>query len=97
MIKSIVVFEHEIAIKWKNDEEQFLPLKNLRLACPCAGCSGETDVFGTTYANKPSSLILDAYKIKTYEHVGLYGVRFFWADGHKDGIYTFEFLKNIKI
>jgi len=96
MIKSIAVFEKEVAIKWKSGEEQFFILKNLRLACPCAGCSGETDVFGTTYANHPKSLILNAYKIKSYEYVGLYGVRFFWGDGHKDGIYTFEFLKNLE-
>ena len=97
MIQSIVVFENEMAIKWKGGEEQFLGLRNLRLACPCAGCSGETDVFGTTYANQPKSLILDAYKINSYEYVGLYGVRFFWGDGHRDGIYTFEFLKNLKL
>jgi len=96
MIKSIVIFETEIAIKWEGGDEQFFKIKNLRLACPCAGCSGETDVFGTIYANKPKSLVLDAYKIKSYQRVGLYGVRFLWGDGHKDGIYTFEFLKNLQ-
>ena len=30
-----------------------------------------------------------------YEEVGLYGLRFFWKDGHHDGIYTFQLLKTL--
>ena len=30
-----------------------------------------------------------------YSNVGYYGLQFFFSDGHKDGIYTFEFLKNL--
>ena len=96
MIKSIVVFENELAIKWSNRQEQFIKLKSLRLACPCAGCSGETDVFGNVYANEKKSLILNAFKIIKYEFVGLYGVRFFWADGHRDGIFVFDLLKSLE-
>ena len=93
MIKSLVVFEDELAIKWSNNGDAFIELKKLRQSCPCAGCSGETDVFGNIYSNKHNKLILEAFKIKSYEKVGLYGVRFFWGDGHKDGIYTYDFLK----
>ena len=31
--------------------------------------------------------------VARYEKIGHYGVQFFWSDGHKDGIYTFEQLK----
>jgi len=93
MIKSIVVFEKEVGIKWQDSSDLFINLADLRAACPCAGCSGETDVFGSVYINDKKKLVLDAYKIKNYSFVGLYGVRFIWGDGHKDGIYTFELLK----
>lgn len=95
MIKTIVVCENELAIKWSAGQDQFINLKKLRIACPCAGCSGETDAFGNVYANPKKTLVLDAFKIKKYEFVGLYGVRFFWADGHRDGIYVFDLLKSL--
>ena len=94
MIQSVVVFEKELAIKWLDGSDQFIKLLDLRAACPCAGCSGETDVFGSVYANSEKKLVLDAYKIIKYSFVGLYGVRFFWGDGHRDGIYTFKLLKS---
>ena len=96
MIKSIVVFEKELALKLSDGSDLFVNLAYLRKACPCAGCSGETDVFGNTYIGENKKLVLDAYKVVKYSFVGLYGVRFFWGDGHRDGIYTFDLLKSLK-
>jgi len=95
MIKSIVVFEKELAFKLSDGSELFVNLTDLRKACPCAGCSGETDVFGNTYIGENKKLVLDAFKVVKYSFVGLYGVRFFWGDGHRDGIYTFDLLKSL--
>ena len=95
MIKSIVVFEKELALKLSDGSDLFVNLADLRKACPCAGCSGETDVFGNTYIGENKKLILDAFKVVKYSFVGLYGVRFFWGDGHRDGIYTFDLLKSL--
>ena len=95
MIKSIVVFEKELALKLSDNSSLFIALADLRKACPCAGCSGETDVFGNTYIGENKKLVLDAFKVVKYSFVGLYGVRFFWGDGHRDGIYTFDLLKSL--
>ena len=95
MIKSIVVFEKELALKLSDGSDLFVSLADLRNACPCAGCSGETDVFGNTYIGENKKLVLDAFKVVKYSFVGLYGVRFFWGDGHRDGIYTFDLLKSL--
>ena len=95
MIKSIVVFEKELALKLSDGSDLFVSLTDLRKACPCAGCSGETDVFGNTYIGESKKLVLDAFKVVKYSFVGLYGVRFFWGDGHRDGIYTFDLLKSL--
>ena len=95
MIKSIVVFEKELALKLSDGSDLFVYLDDLRKACPCAGCSGETDVFGNTYIGENKKLVLDAFKVVKYSFVGLYGVRFFWGDGHRDGIYTFDLLKSL--
>ena len=95
MIKSIVVFEKELALKLSDGSDLFVNLADLRKVCPCAGCSGETDVFGNTYIGENKKLVLDAFKVVKYSFVGLYGVRFFWGDGHRDGIYTFDLLKSL--
>ena len=88
MIKSITVFENELAIKWQNETDSFILLSVLRNSCPCAWCSGEKDVFGNTYKGPDTSLVSHAFQILRYEQIGLYGIRFFWKDGHSDGIYT---------
>ena len=95
MIKTIVVFEKELALKLSDGSDLFVNLADLRKACPCAGCSGETDVFGNTYIGENKKLVLDAFRVVKYSFVGLYGVRFFWGDGHRDGIYTFDLLKSL--
>jgi len=93
LFKSIVMFEKEIAIKWNEGEDSFIDLARLRGACPCAWCSGEKDVFGNIYSGDKKILAAHAFIINKFELVGLYGVRFFWKDGHNDGIYTIEALK----
>ena len=97
MIKSITIFEKELAIKWEDGGNCFILLSSLRKRCPCAWCSGEKDVFGNTYKGPDSSLVAHAFQISRYEQIGLYGIRFFWKDGHSDGIYTIDFLKNLSI
>ncbi len=95
MFKSIVIFEKEVAIKWESGEETFIPLLSLRNSCPCAWCAGEKDVFGTTYSGNKKNLTFQSYLLDSYEKIGLYGVRFFWKEGHKDGIYTYDLLKSL--
>ena len=95
VFKSIVVVEKEVAIKWSNGEDSFIDLIRLRSSCPCAWCSGEKDVFGNIYSGEKKTLPSHAFSINKYEIVGLYGIRFFWKDGHSDGIYTFKTLQGL--
>ncbi len=46
---NIVIMNDQIAIKWNDASESLIDNKTLRLQCPCANCSGESDVFGTIY------------------------------------------------
>ena len=45
---------NELAVKWSDGGENFIPLENLRRACPCAGCKGEMDIMGNLYKNPES-------------------------------------------
>ena len=65
----------------------------LRRLCPCAFCSGEKDVFGNQYGGTD---IPDSKEISIVglNKIGYYGLQFYFSDGHKDGIYTLNFLKD---
>ena len=88
-IINIISFESFIGIKWAGGEESFVGFEELRRACPCAFCSGEKDVFGAVFIGK-KQYSDSSFVLTKYAFVGLYGVRFYWEDGHGDGIYTFE-------
>ena len=85
-----------LALKLQGSSELLINTKRARLACPCAQCSGEKDVFGNTYKKGGGApLSKNAFEIQNIQPVGNYGIKVFWADGHSNGIYTFDFLKTL--
>jgi ATP-binding protein involved in chromosome partitioning len=79
-----------IVIDWDQSGHQgFYPARELRLACPCAGCIEEMS--GRPLLD-PGSLLPDI-RPAAIELVGSYGLRVRWSDGHATGIYTFERLR----
>ncbi len=92
MIKSINLFKNEVGILWEDGIETYILYSELRSLCPCAFCSGEKDVLGNQYGGQRVVPRPDIFVVR-FEKVGFYGLQFFFSDGHKDGIYTFDFLK----
>ena len=92
-MKSIKFFSDILILVWVDGSESVVSFADLRKACPCAFCSGEKDVLGNKYGG--SSNIDDSVSVVRYEKIGHYGLQFFWSDGHKDGIYTFEYLRSL--
>ncbi len=85
-----------IAVKWNDGTESFINNKTLRKKCPCANCSGESDVFGNIYKSKGTNMDEpNKYKIVGYINVGHYAIRIAWGDGHNAGIYSFDFMKSL--
>ncbi len=91
-INDFILMETELAVKWNDERESFIPLKLLRENCPCAFCSGETDAFGNVYKGHQKTLDETAYRAINIEKVGHYALRIFWGDRHADGLYTYEML-----
>lgn len=86
---------NELALKWEDGREDFIPLEQLRRCCPCAGCKGETDILGNVYKNPDKPLSSVAFKLVRLDYVGGYGVQPVWADGHNTGIFSFEYLRRV--
>lgn len=91
----IQVIGEELAIKWADQSESFIPLQKLRRACPCAGCKGEMDVMGNVYKGPERPLLPQSFQLRRIDSVGGYAIQPVWADGHSTGLYSFEYLKAV--
>ena len=84
----------ELAIKWDDGSESFLPLKALRRYCPCAGCQGERDILGNLHKGPDRPLTPASFKLVGLQYVGGYAVQPVWGDGHNSGLFAFDYLKS---
>ncbi len=85
----------ELAIKWEDGSESFIPLEKLRRYCPCAGCKGEMDIMGNLYKGPDQPLTPAAFQLRRIIPVGTYALQPVWADGHATGIYSFDYLRKV--
>lgn len=85
----------ELAIKWDDGQESFIPLEKLRRSCPCAGCIGERDVMGNLHKGPEQGLTERSFQLKRLTNVGGYAIQPVWADGHASGIFSFEYLRGL--
>lgn len=84
--------EAGLRIQWeRNGPETMLAARDLRLACPCAGCKEE--MTGRPLLD-PATVSADVSPLSV-ELVGAYGIRVRWSDGHATGIYTFTSLRSM--
>jgi DUF971 family protein len=84
----------ELALRWTDGLESYLPLEFLRKRCPCALCAGETDLLGNVYKGK-MDLAPASFQLKRCTVVGGYGIQPEWSDGHSSGIYSFSYLRSL--
>jgi DUF971 family protein len=89
------IIGEELAIKWEDGGESFITLEALRRACPCAECMGERDVMGQLHKGPDTPLSLRSFQLVRIANVGGYGVTPIWWDGHRTGIYSFEYLARL--
>jgi DUF971 family protein len=90
------ISEEVITISWDDDHQSIYFIKELRKRCPCARCAaqkgreqGQGDPLHVISAS------LDRVRLIRWEMVGRYAVAFYFSDGHKTGIYTYEYLRSI--
>lgn len=91
----IQVIGEELAIRWVDGTESFIPLVKLRQACPCASCKGEVDILGKLHKGPEQVLSSESTRLLRLTPVGGYALQPVWADGHSSGLFSFEALKSI--
>ena len=84
----------EVAIRWNDATESFLAQEFLRRACPCASCGGEPDVLGNI-VRPHVSYTAESFQLRGWDFVGGYALQPRWADGHRTGIYSYQYLRRL--
>src|SRR5258708_1050136 len=81
-----------LSIAWENGHQSLYSLDELRYACPCAGCRGESLLLQSYVPPPPDRSTPGRYELKGIQQVGSYAIQLQWGDGHATGIYTWDYL-----
>jgi DUF971 family protein len=88
-----------LEIDWKDGHHSAWTFAWLRDACPCATCDAEREQSGRAPGQpKPKdTTLLPMYhapaRPESVTPVGNYALTFTWNDGHKSGIYSWDYLR----
>lgn len=88
-----------IRIVWQDGLESNYPFATLRKECPCAVCNE----LRTQQNSDPLRVLSNDQALASGELdreqpvqvVGQYALQFFWVDGHRTGIYTYQYLRDL--
>ena len=93
-LEQIALIGNEVALKWNDGGEDYLPMSFLRAASPSADTMGEKDIFGNVYGGVENK-DFQGVVVHRWEMVGAYAVRFIFSDRHNTGLYSYEYLKQL--
>lgn len=81
-----------LIVKWNDGSTSQIKLTNLRRNCPCAVCKVEREEQSKSYIPIYGDVELAVTDLQV---IGQYALKVVWKDGHDNGIFEFEFLKQI--
>ena len=86
--------EGMLCVRWSDGTRSRYDLNGLRRSCPCALCreAREQSDELSLLSGEAISATAEAQRV---DFVGRYGLRILWGDGHDQGIYTFDFLRQL--
>jgi DUF971 family protein len=90
----------KLIIAWDDAQTCEYPLELLREACPCVECrGGHANMGGRPDVNDLLTTIplarAKSYAVERLVPVGHYALQPEWTDGHKTGIYTWAYLRDL--
>ncbi len=91
-IKDLQLIGSEVAISWSDGSESYFPMDKLRAASPSAETQGEKDLLGNAISGDQKGVDFTGVTVEGWQPVGGYAIQFFFSDGHKTGIYSFDYL-----
>jgi DUF971 family protein len=92
---NIQLIGQEVAIAWDDGTESYFNPEQLRAASPSAETQGERDILGNQYGGGGPRRF-PGVQVVGWEQVGNYAIRFDFSDGHRTGLYSFDYLRSLK-
>jgi DUF971 family protein len=87
-----------LTIEWDDGHRSEYSFSGLRAACPCAQCRGEGSLPLESDSSDPLRIpLLPAASADLVEmhQAGNYALQLVWKDGHRSGIYPWEYLRRL--
>ncbi len=81
-----------LTIHWQDGHTSHYDLRYLRDHCPCAACATRKPA---SAGPSPFPVFTPALRIERAEPVGAYALSLHFSDGHRTGIYSFEYLRRV--
>lgn len=91
---NIQIVGNEVAIVWDDGVESYFEFERLRTASPSAETQGERDILGVQYGGDGPRKF-PGVTVLGWEQVGNYALRFDFSDGHRTGLYSFDYLRKL--
>jgi DUF971 family protein len=91
---NVQLIGNEVAIVWDDGVETYFEFEKLRAASPSAETAGERDIFGNQYGGHGPKTFPDV-TVVGWQRVGNYALRFDFSDGHKTGLYAYDYLRKL--
>lgn len=91
---NIQLVGNEVAILWDDGVESYFEFERLRAASPSAETQGERDILGVQYGGDGPKKF-PGVSVHGWEQVGNYALRFDFSDGHRTGLYSFDYLRKL--
>lgn len=90
----IQIIGNEVAIRWSDGAESYFGGEFLRAASPSAENMGERDLLGRQMGGDPRTSF-PGVRVLDWRRVGSYAICFEFSDGHKTGLYTYDYLRRL--
>jgi DUF971 family protein len=93
---TVQIVGEEIAIAWNDGQESYFRFPELRAASPSAENQGERDILGVKHGGLEGPARFDGVRVLGWEQIGNYALRFDFSDGHRSGLYAYDYLRSLK-
>ncbi len=91
---NIQLIGQEVAIVWDDGHESYFSFARLRAASPSAETQGERDILGQQHGGH-GPRDFSGIQVTGWERIGNYALRFDFSDGHRTGLYSFDYLRQL--
>ncbi len=92
--EDIQLIGDEVAVRWSDGGENFYKMEHLRAHSPSAENVGERDLTGQIHGGS-SQTSFPGVLVTGWQPVGGYAIQFEFSDGHRTGLYAFDYLKSL--